>query len=237
MGLTTVRPGRLCDEVMAQLEALIAAGEWPVGTKIPPEPELVAALGVGRNTVREAVRALEHAGMLEPRRGDGTYVRARSDLGAALLRRARRTTALHVLAVRASLERDAAAAAALHRSEADVVAIREAAVARRAACVGDDRARFVEADVAFHRAVIAATGNPVLVDLYAGLTEALQRSVSEIDEHDDDPAAFPGHDELADAIAAGDPVAARAAADSYLDAARAIAERAGASLDRGEVER
>jgi len=225
MGLTAVRAGRLCDEVMAQMESLIANGEWPVGAKIPPEPELVAALGVGRNTVREAVRALEHAGLLEPRRGDGTYVRASSDLGAALLRRARRTTSDHVLAVRTSLERDAAAAAAVHRTAADVVAIREAAAARRAACSGTDRTLFVEADVAFHRAVIAATGNPVLIDLYAGLTEALQRSVTEIDRYDDDPAAFPGHDELAEAIAAGDPDAARGAADRYLAAARSIVER------------
>src|ERR687895_2810237 len=142
MGLTAVRPGRLWDEVVAQFEALIASGEWPVGTKIPPEPELVAALGVGRNTVREAVRALEHAGLLEPRRGDGTYVRATSDLGAALLRRARRSTALHVLAVRRSLERDAAVAAAHNRTDADVAAIRAAADARRAACDDPDRARF-----------------------------------------------------------------------------------------------
>jgi DNA-binding FadR family transcriptional regulator len=215
----------LCDEVVAQFEALIASGEWPVGAKIPPEPELVAALGVGRNTVREAVRALEHAGVLEPRRGDGTYVRASSDLGAALLRRAQRTTAEHVLAVRTSLERDAAAAAALHRTESDIAAIRVALAARRAACEQPDRARFAAADVDFHRAVVAATGNPVLIDLYAGLTEALQRTVSEIDEHDDDPAAFPGHEELADAIVAGDPDAARAAASRYLDAARAIMAR------------
>lgn len=232
MGLTAVRPGRLCDGVVAQFEALIASGEWPVGAKIPPEPELVAALGVGRNTVREAVRALEHAGVLEPRRGDGTYVRATSDLGAALLRRARRTTAEHVLAVRTSLERDAAAAAALHRTDADVAAIRAALDARRAACAEPNRATFAAADVAFHRAVVAATGNPVLVDLYTGLTEALQRTVSEIDEMDDDPAAFPGHEELAAAIAAGDPDAARAAADRYLDAARAIMARNGSERRR-----
>ncbi|GAA0946016.1 FadR/GntR family transcriptional regulator [Pseudonocardia zijingensis] len=225
VGLTAVRPGRLYDEVVAQFEALIASGEWAVGTKIPPEPELVAALGVGRNTVREAVRALEHAGLLEPRRGDGTYVRATSDLGAAILRRARRTRVEHVLAVRTSLERDAAAAAALHRTDADVVAIRAALEARRAACAGTDRSAFAAADVAFHRAVVAATGNPVLIDLYAGLSEALQHTVSEIDEHDDDPAAFPGHEELAEAIVAGDPDAARAAADRYLEAARTIMAR------------
>lgn len=222
-----MRSGRVCDEVMAQLEALIAHGRWPVGTKIPPEPELVAALGVGRNTVREAVRALEHAGLLEPRRGDGTYVRATSDLGAAFLRRARRSTVLDVLDVRASLERDAAAAAAERRTDADVAALRAALAARRGA--GSDRAAFVAADLAFHRAVIAATGNPVLVDLYSGLTEAVQRSVAEIDELDrgdgGDPDGFPGHDELADAIEAGDPVAARAAAECYLAAARALLNR------------
>jgi DNA-binding FadR family transcriptional regulator len=225
VGLTVVRGERLSDAVVAQLEGLIAGGEWPVGTKIPAEPELVAALGVGRNTVREAVRALEHAGVLEPRRGDGTYVRATSDLGAALLRRARRTTTLHVLAVRSGLEREAASAAAVERSDEDVTAIRTALEARRAAAGRVDRAAFVAADVAFHRAVVAATHNPVLVDLYAGLSEALERTVAEIDAHDDDPAAFPGHDELAAAIAAGDPVAARSAADSYLVAARAIVEQ------------
>lgn len=224
MALTAVRAGRVSDQVVAQIETMIASGEWPVGSKIPPEPELVAALGVGRNTVREAVRALEHAGLLEPRRGDGTYVRATSDLGAALLRRAGRSTALDVLAVRASLERDAAEVAAVRRTESDVVAIRDAVRIRRAACEGGDRAAFAGADVTFHRAVIAATGNPVLIDLYAGLSEAIERSVTVADELDDDPAAFPGHEELAEAIAARDPDAARAAAATYLDAARSLIE-------------
>lgn len=224
MGLSVVRPGRVCDEVVAQFEELIECGEWPLGSKIPAEPELVAALGVGRNTVREAVRALEHAGLLEPRRGDGTYVRATSGLRAAILRRARRSTVLDVLAVRTSLERDAAATAALRRTDADITAIRHAVAARRVSCDDGDRTAFVAADLAFHRAVIAATGNPVLIDLYAGLTDALQRTVATVDELDDDPGAFPGHEELASAIIAGDPVAARAAADSYLDAARSLVE-------------
>lgn len=222
MTLTPVRVGRASDQVLAQMEALISSGEWAVGTKIPAEPELVSALGVGRNTVREAVRALEHAGLLEPRRGDGTYVRAGTDLGAALLRRAERAGVLDVLDVRSSLERDAAAAAALRRTDADLVAIKTTLAARAAAVHGGDPAVFVAADLAFHRAVVAATGNPVLIDLYAGLTEALQRTVRQVVELDDNPADFPGHGELAAAIEAGDPVAARAAADSYIDAARAI---------------
>lgn len=233
MGLTAVRSGRVCDEIVAQFEKLIENGEWPLGSKIPPEPELVAALGVGRNSVREAVRALEHAGLLEPRRGDGTYVRATSGLRAAILRRVRRSDVLDVLAVRTSLESDAAATAAVRRTESDVAAIRQAVAARRASCDGGDRAAFVAADLSFHLAVIAATGNSVLVDLYSGLTEALQRTVTQLDELDDDPAAFPGHEELAAAIEARDPVAARVAADSYLDAARHLVLAGGGVDEEG----
>lgn len=78
---------RDCDH---RLEELIGSGEWPVGFRVPPEPELVRALGVSRNTVREAVRALVHVGMLDPRPGDGTYVRADTGPDAALERAARR---------------------------------------------------------------------------------------------------------------------------------------------------
>lgn len=226
-GLTAIRTGRACDAVIAQLEQRIADGTWPVNTRIPTEPELTAALGVGRNTVREAVRALEHAGLLEPRRGDGTYVRATTALGAALYRRARQTDLLHVVDVRATLERAAAETAARNRSEAAAELVARTARTRRAACdtADVDTDAFIAADLAFHRAVVAATGNPVLVDLYDGLTEAVERSVAELSRLHGDHAGFPGHDELAAAIVAGDPEAAVAAADSYLDMARSIAER------------
>jgi len=86
VSLTSTRRSGLVDQVIDQLRQAIADGEWPVGQRIPAEPELVAALGVGRNTVREAVRALSHAGLLEVRQGDGTFVRATSELSGALRR-------------------------------------------------------------------------------------------------------------------------------------------------------
>ena len=67
MPLATTRRAGLVDQVIEQMRGAITSGEWPVGQRIPPEPELVTALGVGRNTVREAVRALSHAGLLEVR--------------------------------------------------------------------------------------------------------------------------------------------------------------------------
>jgi len=82
-----VRSSTLAAQVARQLEDLITSGEWPVGTRIPPESELVARLGLSRNTVREALRSLVHLGMLEARVGDGTYVRAFSELQAPMERR------------------------------------------------------------------------------------------------------------------------------------------------------
>ena len=54
----------LVEQAADALRAAIAAGDWPVGGRIPPEAELVRRLGVSRNTLREAVRSLAHAGML-----------------------------------------------------------------------------------------------------------------------------------------------------------------------------
>ncbi|EWM16430.1 GntR-family transcriptional regulator, partial [Kutzneria sp. 744] len=84
--LATTRRTGLVDQVIEQMRKAISSGEWPVGQRIPAEPELVSALGVGRNTVREAVRALAHAGLLEVRQGDGTFVRATSELSGAVRR-------------------------------------------------------------------------------------------------------------------------------------------------------
>ena len=74
MALSSPRRSALSDQVIAQLRAQITSGEWPVGSRIPTEPELVEQLGVARNTVREAVRALAHNGLLAIRQGSGTYV-------------------------------------------------------------------------------------------------------------------------------------------------------------------
>ena len=82
------RPKRTSELVVERMEQLIRDGVWPVGACIPAEPELVRDFGVGRNTIREAVRALEHSGMLVPRRGDGTYVRSANTFAAAMTRTA-----------------------------------------------------------------------------------------------------------------------------------------------------
>jgi DNA-binding FadR family transcriptional regulator len=229
MPLAEVAKSTLVETVITRLEELITSGEWPVGFRVPPEPELVRALGVSRNTVREAVRALVHAGLLDPRPGDGTYVRADSGLDAALERAARRWGALDALEVRNMLERDAARLAAQRRNELDLNAI-EAALRHRTqarhvprpavpdAAEPDPDAgnrAFVEADATFHQAVVAATHNRVLIELYSSLADPLRASVAEVlrisDEGQDEC-----HQALARAIREGDPVAAELAATDLL---------------------
>ncbi len=76
----------LVEQVAEQIEQLIEQKHWKVGDKLPPEMELIEEFDVSRNTLREAVRALVHAGLLETKQGSGTMVRSTSALDAALKR-------------------------------------------------------------------------------------------------------------------------------------------------------
>lgn len=111
------RAATLSAQAADQLREQIASGRWPVGSRIPSEHELVAILGISRNTVREAVRALVHLGLLEARAGDGTYVRVASEMEAVLLRRAATAHLSEVFELRAVLEEHAAGLAAQRRTD------------------------------------------------------------------------------------------------------------------------
>src|SRR5919107_1276902 len=110
-------------EVTERLSEKIRAGEWPVGGRIPTEPQLVEALGVGRNTVREAVRALVHAGVLECRQGSGTYVVSTDELSGAVTRRLADAEFAEAVEVRRAFEVEAARLAALRRTDSDLAAL------------------------------------------------------------------------------------------------------------------
>lgn len=177
MPLATTRRAGLVEQVIDQLRQSVACGEWPIGTRIPNEPTLSEALGVGRNTVREAVRALAHAGVLEVRQGDGTYVRATSEVSGAL-RRMCGSELREVLQVRRCLEVEGARLAAVARTDKDVAALRQLLRRRDELELGEDHAAFAAADAALHFAVVRASGNTVLTELYRGLTEVVAASVA-----------------------------------------------------------
>jgi DNA-binding FadR family transcriptional regulator len=217
---TPVRAENLSAQVTRQIEDLITSGTWPVGTRIPPENDLVARLKVSRNTVREALRSLVHTGMLEARAGDGTYVRTPSELAAPLVRRAQRARLEEAVEVRLLLEQQAARLAAERRSPADVARLRELLAAQQAASAAGDRVAYAAADDELHRAVAACARNELLSEIYEHLGGALKLSVSpELWDQDQALAAdeLDYHAALIDAIADGDPAAAESAAANIVN--------------------
>lgn len=214
MPLATTRRAGLVEQIIDQLRQSVASGEWPVGTRIPNEPSLAEALGVGRNTVREAVRALAHAGILEVRQGDGTYVRATSEVSGAL-RRLCGSELREVLQVRRCLEVEGARLAAAARTDADVAALRQLLGRRDELARGEDHAAFAAADAALHFAVVQASGNTVLTELYRGLTEVVAASVAATSVAHE-PREI-RHGGLIDAIAARDVEEAGREAGGFLD--------------------
>ncbi|WP_327293426.1 FadR/GntR family transcriptional regulator [Streptomyces sp. NBC_01198] len=206
MPLGSLRPSPLVEQATEHLREQILGGQWPVGGKLPGEAALAASLGVGRSTVREAVRALAEAGLVRARQGAGVFVIAtepHEDFG----RRLRRAAVAEVYEARAVLEAQAVRLATRRRTDADLAAMVSALAARRLAAGADDAA-FVDAELALHAAVVAAAGNPVLTELFAEYAPVLRDALAELTDPLGLRAADPAtgdaaHAALVSAIASG----------------------------------
>lgn len=209
------RSATLADQVIARLRAEITSGAWPVGFRIPTEPELVDRLGVARNTVREAVRALAHNGLLDIRQGSGTYVVATSELAGVMQRRFADADPLHVAELRGSLEATAAALAAERRGEEELRHLDALLERRERAWDSGDAHAFVEADATLHLAVVAASHNDVLTELYADLGAVLRDFLHADVGPELRPEDHVDHARLVAAIRAADPVRAAAEAREH----------------------
>lgn len=182
--LERIRKGSLVETAIESLRTAIETGHWGVGDRLPVESELSDLLGVSRNTVREAVRVLAHVGMLETRQGDGTYVRATRDAGETL-RRIARTRLADQLEVRIMLETEAAKLAATRRTDPDLRKMTDALDARaKAGAVLPLRIRH---DQAFHHALVAASHNSALVELYDYFSHAVSLTIEQTETNSDLP--------------------------------------------------
>ncbi|MBL7253053.1 FadR/GntR family transcriptional regulator [Paractinoplanes lichenicola] len=191
-------------QVTELFRAQITDGAWPVGSKIPTEPELVEWSGAGRNTVREAIGSLVQAGILRREQGRGTFVVSTSELRSSVTRQAAVTSRRDSLELRLALDAASARIAATRRTPADTDRLRTLLAERTAAWAAGDLHERVRADSALHRAVVAATHNPLLQDVYEGLLGVFE----EVQLHDvagdtDDLAQL--HADLVEAITTGDP--------------------------------
>lgn len=229
MAVRPVERSSLVEQTAAELGRLVREGEWTVGERLPGELELGRLLGVGRSTVREAVRVLISAGQFEARQGAGTFVASRTAVS-EWDRRLRRAAIADVYEVRIALELEAARLAATRRTDDDLDALDAAMRARAGAAAGED---FVDADLGVHIAVIGAAHNPVLADVFGSFTAALRTAL--LDLVRDDALRSPAeradsthaHHELVEAIRARDPAAA-------IQATRRNVEETLAQLRRAE---
>lgn len=223
MTLGPLRPSPLVEQAAVRLRARITDGTWPIGSKLPGETTLAAELGVGRSTVREALRSLAGAGLLRPRQGAGVFVIA-AEPAADWSVRLRHAAVIEVYEVRAMIETQAAKLAAERRTQQDLEAM-DAALANRRRVGTDAEASteaFVDADLAVHRAVVAASQNSVVLDLYDQflpiLREALIDLVRLLGIRDQDPnPGHASHSALVEAVRDGDAGEAERVARAEID--------------------
>ncbi|WP_093804377.1 FadR/GntR family transcriptional regulator [Streptomyces sp. Wb2n-11] len=207
MSLGALRPTPLVEQATDRLREQITDGDWTVGTKLPGENSLAQILGVGRSTVREALRALAGAGLVQARQGAGVFVIATKPKE-NWSTRLRQAAVTDVYEVRMLIEVEAAQMAAQRRTGEDLSCL-EAALKRRREAAGGTTAVFVDADIALHATVVAAAHNPVLTALFTEFVPVLRQGLIDLVELLDLRAGDPnhgddGHAVLVNAIAEGD---------------------------------
>jgi GntR family transcriptional repressor for pyruvate dehydrogenase complex len=186
----------LTDEAIEKIKQMIVSGRVRPGEKLPREADLAAELGLSRNSLREAVKALSLINVLDVRQGDGTYA---TSLAPSLLLEAlsfivdfhRDDTVLEFLEVRRILEPAATAMAAMKMANEDLADLERIL---DSVDVNSPVENFVAADLEFHKKIALGSGNTVLASLvdnmsmptararvWRGMTEphALERTLGE----------------------------------------------------------
>ena len=213
----------LASSATEALRTEIVSGRWSIGARIPNETTLANLLSVSRGTVREAVRVLVSQGLLDTRQGSGTYVRSTVDSSAAL-DRVKRSGLRDQWEARAALDVEAARLAALRHTPADLARMRQLLAKRGTMADGGSEA-FIRRDLAFHKSVVAASGNGAMMELYDFFTAAITETIHATlvgDLPEPDQAA---HVAIVDAIASNEPDRAAAAVRDFMAPVLAQLER------------
>jgi GntR family transcriptional repressor for pyruvate dehydrogenase complex len=206
----------LTEAAIAKMREMIGSGQLVPGARLPPEAELATQLGASRNTVREAVRALVTARVLDVRRGDGTFVTSlRPELllegfGAAL-ELIQDGFSLELIAVRRILE---PAATALAASRVDDAGLAELAGRLQGMRDARSEAERIDHDAEFHRLVAGASGNETLASMLNVVSSRTIRTRvwRGVTDEGAGPRSVTQHEDILAALLARDPDRASAAA-------------------------
>lgn len=208
-------------QVTEALATYIERARMKAGDRLPAERELMAALAVGRSTIREVVRHFQALGVMETRKGSGTYLlkpvsTSTVHMPLSLETASLRDALLLTLEVRRGIECEACMVAARRRTAADLAIIDEKLEEMERVHVAKGTAG--QEDLAFHLAIYDATHNPLFRQLLEQMRGAFERFWDKpFDRPDFARRSFPYHRTLYNAIAAQDTDAARRETLKILD--------------------
>ncbi|WP_177733406.1 MULTISPECIES: FadR/GntR family transcriptional regulator [Flavobacterium] len=164
---------KLYTKIVNQIKEDIAGGKYKPGEKIPAEPELMQQYGVGRSTIREAIKTLAISGILKVQQGSGTTVN--SDYRELNMeQRLQHADFDEINAVRRLLEEEIIKLASVNHTKEQLEAIEKCLERRKAAILAENPQECADADIDFHMAIAFASGNKVLAELYYGFTVVLR---------------------------------------------------------------
>lgn len=218
-----LEPRRLYRQVADQIRVLIETGELIVGERLPAERELAERFGVSRPTVREALIVLEVEGLIQIRMGSGVYIARKPAAGPAVLPADDSDGPFEILQARCIVESAIAEEAARRSSPAGIARLDE--ILERMERSLNDPARALTADRAFHTAIAGIIGNGALHHFMGLLSDKrmspyFEKLASYFEGPHTWKLALEEHRVIRDAIAAGDPAAAREAMRRHLTLAQ-----------------
>jgi DNA-binding FadR family transcriptional regulator len=175
-----IRRESLAEAVVNKLQHQIASGHYKIGEKLPSEPELMQHFGVGRSTIREAIRILANKGLIRVQQGLGTFVELQHNSIEPFHQSLSRAEGDDVNEVRQLLELKIAEKAALNRTQEDVDVMTVLLQKRHEAALQNRPEECIEADIQFHIRLAMASKNEVLVDLYKIIANKMKKSFMEV---------------------------------------------------------
>lgn len=210
----------LGEQVAAQLAEQISQGQWKPGDRLPSESALCAAMGIGRSTLREALKSLAFVGLVQMRPGEGTYVTDGTQVLAerisarGLLRTEKDLD--DVSETRLILETEVAALAAERMEPADLDNLEEILTQMKRSLGGGGR-EYAALDVEFHLAVAKCSKNRLLHKLLAPIRETLQEFIAKSQELPGiKESAYEHHAKIVAALRQRNPEKARRAMRAHL---------------------
>lgn len=177
---TIIQRSGLADTVAGKLKELIKSGMYNTGDRLASEPELMQQFGVGRSSIREAIRILSNCGLVRVQQGVGTFVELREGIAEPLHQRLNRASGNDLNEVRQLLELKIAEKAACNRTDEDIRMMSDFLQKRNDAAVNNLIEECLNADINFHISIALAAKNDILADLYKSVAAKMKKSFMQV---------------------------------------------------------